>query len=114
MDTVFKRYGPYIKLTWTEYACNQLQPPCDIEVFANINNIKIISAYYWNGPLFQKLKNPRLVCDKELGWELHFTKCDHVNECEQETYEIVHIEEIKKEEFEAASSNKENMQSLKF
>lgn len=111
MDTIFENYGPYIKLTWTEYAYNQLQDSCVIEVFAHIDKNIIISAHDSDG---EELEKPRLVHDEILGWELHFTKCDHVNECKQETYENVDIKESNKEQFGAASSNKENMQSLKF
>ena len=82
------------------------------EVFAHIEGNNI-TAHYSDG---EKLEDPRLVYDEKLGWKLFFTEWDHVNECEQETFEFVdEIEESNKEKFErAASSNKENKTSFKF
>ena len=41
-----KEYGEYIKLTWTELGCNQMAGCHRFEVFAHIDNTKILSAYH--------------------------------------------------------------------
>jgi len=112
MDTVYEKYGPYIKLTWGDIGCNQQQGCLKFEVFAHIEGNNI-TAHYSDG---EKLEDPRLVYDEKLGWKLFFTKYDHVNKCEQETFEFVdEIEKSNKEKFEkAASSNKENRKNFKF
>ena len=99
----------YVKLTWTEISLNQLGECHKFEVFAQMKDKNIISAHYSDG---EKLKNPKLTFEEGFN-HLYFdaTNCSGNKE---RMVEIVHIEEIKKEEFEAASSNKENMQSLKF
>jgi len=109
MDTVCKNYGPYIKLTWTDIGCNQLDTR-KFEVFAHMQGNNI-TAHFSNG---KKLNKPSLECE-EGCWELHFTETDN-NDIERNRDEFVdEIEESSKTEFErAASSNKENKKSFKF
>ena len=71
MDTVYEKYGPYIKLTWTDIPLNQLGECLEFEVFARISDTKIISAYYCNGPYIKNLQNPTLTFEEGF-YHLYF------------------------------------------